>query len=65
MSVSKCIHEFRNRYENARTGERYNICPTCGMRVDLTPLNTLRENIYNTAQNIKITRISSRYSSAI
>ncbi len=65
MSVSKCTHDFWNRYENVRTGERYNVCPACHMRVDLTPLNTLRENAHNTRSSITVTRISSKFSSAI
>ena len=58
MAVSKCTHQFWNRYENAKTGERFNICPLCGIRLDLTPLNTLRAGSYRKSTNVKVTRIS-------
>jgi len=58
MAVSKCNHQFWNRYENSKTGERFNICPLCGLRVQLTQLNVLRTGSKHVRANVTVTRIS-------
>ncbi|MFC1809581.1 hypothetical protein ACFL3D_05640 [Candidatus Omnitrophota bacterium] len=65
MSVTKCKHQFWNRYEDIKSGKRFNICVACRFKVELTPLNLLRTNDIQNAKVTKVAQINSRYASAV